>query len=310
MNYLSRNTCFTRKKVYNDYMKIYVGGAEGYTCQIDRIREGFTKLGHELTRYHWDADLIFINNPPFADNLLDSRGVKIYNVLDIPEHLFPFFDVTSLKNQLVNADAITSISLFTAKQVRTYLDLDSTVIYNPMKPVDELPADKKELLYDFLYVGRANDRNKRFYLVKDALTALGVDQKNLAVCGNENPMFGDYQAVVTDFELNRLYNGAQFVMLPSKIEGIGLSAVEGAVCGVVPVCCSDNYTAQEFFPYIDFPNPDGESIARFIVEEAKTGKIRSQLSEHKHELIDKFSSIRVAERILGIYENIKRSKKL
>lgn len=286
-------------------MKIYVGGAEGYTCQVDRIRDGFTKLGHELTRYHWDADLIFINNPPFSDDLLDSKGVRIYNILDIPEHLFPFFDLGSLKCQLLKADAITSISNFTAKQVKTHLDLDSTVIYNPMKPVYELPADQKKLRYDFLYVGRANDKNKRFYLVRDALNKLGIDDNNLAVCGNENPMYGDYQAVVSDTELNRLYNGAQFVMLPSRIEGIGLSSIEGAVCGVVPVCCSDNYTAKEFFPYIDFPNPDGESIANFIVEESQTGKIRAQLASHKDELLDKFSDFRVAQRILNVYNRIK-----
>lgn len=288
-------------------MKVYVGGAEGYTNQVDRIRQGLIDLGCTITYCDSDADLIYVNNPPFSPLFKDTKAIKIFNVLDIPEHLFPFFNVEDLKNQLSQADAITSISEFTAYQVKTHLGLDSTVIYNPIKPVYTI-NDFDRSGNRFLYVGRANDNNKRFYLIKEVLRLLKIEESMLKVCGSENPRFGDYQAVVTDAELNLRYNESDFIFLPSKIEGIGLPAIEGAICGAVPICCSDNLTAKEFFPYIDFPNPDPESIANYISEEIKTGNIRRKLLKHTDELLEMFSQRNVAKRILDVYFNIKEQR--
>jgi glycosyltransferase involved in cell wall biosynthesis len=49
---------------------------------------------------------------------------------------------------------------------------------------------------------------------------------------------------VSDEDLNLLYNAATLFVLPSMMEGFGLTALEAAACGV-PVACSDIPTLRE-----------------------------------------------------------------
>ena len=128
------------------------------------------------------------------------------------------------------------------------------VVYNPAKDVKLDENIKKE--NEFLYVGRANDPVKRIKLAYQALNLLNKTDE-LIICGMEDPKFGKYLGVVKDEDLNKYYNSTKFVLLPSKAEGIGLSMIEGMICGSVPIMCSDNLTAKEFSPdeFICEPNP-------------------------------------------------------
>jgi len=100
-------------------MKIYTGNsARGYSCQIQRIEDGFVKLGHEITSYPGEADLIYQNNAPFDQIIKDKElgnfkpdAKIIFTILDIPEHLIRIgkFDLEALANQLTYADSICSL---------------------------------------------------------------------------------------------------------------------------------------------------------------------------------------------------------
>ena len=72
-------------------IKISVFGAEGYTCQVPRIKEGIQNLGHVLSEE--SPDLIYSNDPTGYKKamLLKKKFPESYmmlNFLDIPWH-FP-----------------------------------------------------------------------------------------------------------------------------------------------------------------------------------------------------------------------------
>jgi glycosyltransferase involved in cell wall biosynthesis len=130
----------------------------------------------------------------------------------------------------------------------------------------------------FLYVGRANDPIKRIKLVYDSIIKIPQYLKNIKICGSENPGFGNYLGVVSDKDLNRLYNSSKFVLLPSKAEGIGLPMIEGMICGAIPITCSDNLTAKEFSPPDFICEPNSQAIANKIEELDKKYEIKRSLA--------------------------------
>ncbi len=283
-------------------MKIKTFGAKHYTGQLPRIEDGFKSLGHEIVET--GADLIYCNNPPFTEAIKET-GKKIFNILDIPLHV-P--EVSSLliewQRDLKYADKVTCISKTVQKQIQDYLNIDADVIYNPIKDVKFTGEQVKAV--PFLYVGRANDRNKRFHLVVETLKELKVAESFLLVVGTENPGFGQYLGMVDDNLLTDLYNSALFVLLPSKFEGIGLPGPEALVCKTIPILCNDNPTATEFIPADFIVEPNPVSIAKHIrLLMDNYGDYRAKITK---ELIDglqeKFDKVKVAERIVGIYNGL------
>lgn len=285
-------------------------GSEGFTNQVDRIREGFNQLNNvKLVASLDDANMVYINNPWYDDYIipqLNNYNVKkIFNVLDIPEHLFPDYPLGKLKHQLSQADRVTCISKTVAGQLKRIFNIDATVIYNPIKDVNYTGAKKQG--YKYLYVGRACDPNKRFYLVKQAMQILGESEKTLAVCGGENPGFGDYLGVVSDKKLEELYNSVDFVFLPSRFEGIGLTMIEGAICGAIPIVTNDNPTVKEFFPdgRYDDVNPNGFSIAEFIRKfndfDFRENFLYDVFGIGQLDFKNRFNKKTVAQNILDIY---------
>lgn len=263
-------------------MRIALFGADGFTCQLDRIKQGFEELQPYFEvdmnpdiNNSFPYDLAYCNNPPFDKMLECYADIKIGNVLDIPEHLiengqFKRNDLIKLKNDLIKCNAITSISHTTKNQVKKWLNLNvNKVIYNPIKPVG---YKKREKILPFLYVGRANDPNKRFNIVRE-IFRIGYTKdpnlfnlKNLAVVGSENPNFGSYLGVVSDESLNELYNQSKFLLFPSKIEGIGLPMIEACLCKCFPIVCNDNKCVKEFLNGIFSFNPSNiEDIVDKII---------------------------------------------
>ena len=68
-------------------IKVSILGADGYTCQIPRIKEGMMALGHILTKD--SPDLIYSNDPRGYEEALKlkekyPKAYLIFNFLDIP----------------------------------------------------------------------------------------------------------------------------------------------------------------------------------------------------------------------------------
>ncbi len=222
------------------------------------------------------------------------------SILDVPIFCWQKEDYSTAYYRLKKADQITCISEFVQFQITQNFNLDSTVINIPAKDVYYNPLIQKDL--PFLYVGRACDSGKRFELIKEAFRTYGIDEKYLVVVGSENPGFGQYVGVVSDEELNRYYNRAFFTLLPSKIEGVGLSMIESLICHTVPVLCKDNLAAVEFAP-------------EFCVDPINFGAalvVMQDMYEHFEKIAcsygvvysRQFSKARIAENIIHVYKSI------
>ena len=286
-------------------MKIAIFGIIPFT---DLIKEGFIKLGHEISNNN--PDLIFANDPMgYQDatflKMQYPKAQLILNVLDIPWH-FPNIEnqiKTMIKRFFSKADNVTAISFKVKKDLAKFFDPNThekiEVIYNPIQDVNYDKKIKKN--NSFLYIGRANDPIKRFNLVRESLSKIKEGNKNIIVCGIENPNFGNYLGHVSNEKLNILYNEASFLFLPSKAEGIGLSMIEALVCGTIPITCSDNETAKEFLPPEFICEPDPVSIVNYIEKINKDyEKNRESALKLGKKYKEQFNKINIAKNILGI----------
>ena len=262
-------------------IKISILGADGYTCQIPRIKEGMKNLGHILSEK--SPSLIYANDPTGYNKAMTLKkkfpsSYLILNFLDVPWH-FPNIDKQTkllVEQFLTKADAVTVISFKVKKDLAKFLNKKIEVIYNPIKDVFHDQSIKKN--NTFLYVGRANDPIKRIDLVKESFLKIKNSVKEIKICGSENPGFGNYLGVISDIELNKLYNSSKFVLLPSKAEGIGLPMIEGMICGAIPITCSDNLTAKEFSPQEFICEPNAQSIVNKIEGLDKEYEIKRELA--------------------------------
>jgi len=253
-------------------IKITILGADGYTCQIPRIKDGMIALGHILTKDN--PDIIFSNDPRGYNEALSIKekypnAYVIFNFLDIPWHMPNIEKQTMMLTQkyFMKANAVTAISFKVKKDLEKFYKKEIHVIYNPIKDVHYNKNIKKNNM--FLYVGRANDPIKRIKLVHDSLLNINNEIKKIKICGSENAKFGNYLGVVKDDELNKLYNSSKYLCLPSKAEGIGLPMIEAMICGAIPITCNDNETAKEFSPVDFICDPKAESIVKKILDLVK-----------------------------------------
>ena len=275
--------------------------------KIRRIKEGFQKLGHVLSED--SPDLIYSNDPTGYNKaiLLKKKYPKSYlilNFLDVPWHRPKIQEQTNLlvKNFLDKADAVTVISFKVKKDLSKFFNQKINVIYNPIKDVFLDKKIKKN--NTFLYVGRANDPIKRINLVKESLIKIKDGLKNIKICGTENPGFGNYLGVVSDLELNKLYNSSKFLYLTSKSEGLGLTMIEAMICGSLPIACSDNETAKEFLPTNFICEPNAESIVNKIEELNKKYDASIKLAlgyGEKYKI--KFNKMSIVKNILSIFNS-------
>ena len=282
-------------------MKISVFGMSPFS---NLIKEGFTKLGHEISDEN--PELIYANDPRGYKEAIqikkkNKEAPLIFNLLDIPWHMPNIQQQTKLLvNQFLNqADFVSVISLKVKKDLSQFFNKKIHVIYNPIKDVY---YDEKILKNNmFLFVGRANDPIKRFDLVRDTLIKIKDGIKKIKVCGAENPNFGNYLGYVSDEELNNLYNSTQFVLLPSKAEGIGLPMIESMICGALPITCTDNETAKEFLPRDFICAPDPKSILEHIKKlENEYANKRNLAFEFGKRYKEKFNKSSIAKNILNI----------
>ena len=288
-------------------IKISILGADGYTCQIPRIKEGMKNLGHILSEE--SPSLIYANDPAGYNKAMTLKkkfpsSYLILNFLDVPWH-FPNIDKQTkllVEQFLTKADAVTVISFKVKKDLAKFLKKNIEVIYNPIKDVFYDKSIKKNNA--FLYVGRANDPIKRINLVKESFLKLKNNVKEIKICGSENPGFGNYLGVISDIELNKLYNSSKFVLLPSKAEGIGLPMIEGMICGAIPITCSDNLTAKEFSPSEFICEPNAQSIVNKIEEIDKEYENKRKIALRMGEKYKiQFDKKNIAENIIRIFNS-------
>lgn len=299
-------------------MKINLHGATHWGSQLPRIEQGFIELGHQITPHSHEADLIYANNGPYDQILVDKwtdkiRGKIILTLLDVPLHLGVGFDYDKTRAQLAQADVVTVISEYVQWQAKEYLGLDSHVIYNPMKPVGRDSMVEFASRKRFAHIGRRFDRNKNFNLGVAALQLLGYHRDDISLVGNETG-WGDYCGVLSDDNLNRVYNSVDFVLTLGTVEGLSLPTVEAMACGAIPVVHNRMTTRRELLPPDIFPeynavDPTPDSVARFISrytsDPAAMAEMKERLYTHyQTNWAHKLTGRAVAERIVEVTRSL------
>lgn len=310
-----------------DNPKILSLGAAAYINQIDRIREGLRSLGVDLAVDFETIDYIYCNDPSDYAHALDikneHKNIKlIFNVLDVPPHLvdnnkyntsrYPVleygqkrnFNIENLRVQLSQADAITCICKDVQQQLLEWCGVKSTVIYNPIKDVSFLGLDSSQKIingkrYKHLFVGRACDPNKRFTLCYETMKLLGDSSETLAVVGTENPGWGDYYGVVSDEQLNYLYNSVDYLWLPSAFKSIGLPALEAVVTKTIPIVCNDDPAGDEFFNPIELL-PESKIIAAAIKDDSWNRYAKDFVDKNSLIFYNRFNKYQIARNILSL----------
>ena len=288
-------------------IKISIFGADGYTCQMPRIKEAMQNLGHILSED--SPDVIYSNDPTGYKKAMCLKkkfpsSFLIFNFLDVPWHMPNVDKQTKLlvEHFLAKSDAVTAISYKVKKDLAKFLDKKIEVIYNPIKDVFYDESIKKN--NTFLYVGRANDPVKRTNLLKQAFSKTVNGIIDIKICGSEDPGFGTYLNVVSDQELNKLYNSSKYLLLPSKAEGLGLTMIEAMICGSLPIACSDNETAKEFLPIDFICEPNSQSILDKIEELNKEYDVKRKLAlKYGKKYKIQFDKMSIAKKILDIFNS-------
>ena len=288
-------------------IKISIFGADGYTCQMPRIKEAMQSLGHTLSED--SPEMIYSNDPTGYEKAMRLKkkfpsSFLIFNFLDVPWHMPNVDKQTKLlvEHFLAKSDAVTAISYKVKKDLAKFLDKKIEVIYNPIKDVFYDESIKKN--NTFLYVGRANDPVKRTNLLKQAFSKTVNGIIDIKICGSEDPGFGTYLNVVSDQELNKLYNSSKYLLLPSKAEGLGLTMIEAMICGSLPIACSDNETAKEFLPKDFICEPNAQSILDKIEELNKEYDTKRKLAlEYGKKYKIQFDKINIAKKILSVFNS-------
>ncbi len=300
-------------------MKVFTDGSRHWGAQLPRIEDGFRQLGHEITTDSSAADLLYSNDMAHYDFILSeklagrAKGRVIFTVLDLPLHNKDTFDFEGLAKRLAFADRVCSISQYVQWQLSSYLAVDSTVIWQPIKPVSLDLAAKVLCPYRFASVGRRHDLNKNCTVWAAALQLLSIPHTEVALTGNE-PGWGDHLGVQSDKDLNHLYNSVDFVMCLGTVEGLNLPMVEAMACGAIPVCHKGLTTLDEFLPADLFPEYrevelTPPSVARFIARFLNSAEAMVDMKARLHihyqdNWTHRLSGKAVAQAIVNVYDAI------
>lgn len=247
-------------------MKIATFGTKKwYSAQLDRIDNGFTELGHEITS--GAANLIYANDPGGFDAAIQHKinfgGRLVLNIQDRPIHCPNVLQWDSkIREKLLWADKVTSISKYTQSEVLK-IGFSSQVIYQPIKPIYPVRATKD---VDFFMAGRLRDANKRASIAWDLMRLPENLDKIFATAGDEPPGFGIHLGVLTDLQLNFAFNRSKVTFCFGKIEGLGLTLIESLAAGTPAIVLSDCTTAAEFAPPEMISEPKIERIQEKIID--------------------------------------------
>lgn len=291
-------------------VKVYGDQSENWApCLLPLIKQGFRENNCELVENPAQADFLYCNDPNGYNSIYDDSKIldkpSIVNILDLPTFSPNFDDILRRYEKVCRrATAVTSISNFVAGQVKDFFDINSSVIYQPSKPVFQIDENIEfNEPRRFIFIGRANSLNKRFYLIKELMEKF-YNEKQLLVVGSEDPGYGKFAPLITDEWLNIFYSMSDYVLVPSSFGGIELPIIEAILAGKFPIACNDCKCSMEFASEFS-AEPHVESIYSKIQDiENNRSKYIKIVKNYQNKYKIQFSPHEVARKILEVYKNI------
>jgi glycosyltransferase involved in cell wall biosynthesis len=222
---------------------------------------------------------------------------------------------------LRRAQAVTAVSSYTANQVRAVFDRqDVTVIPNGIDTDIFHPGPDRPPHHPFrlLFVGNWS-RRKGTDLLPPIMQGLGPDFELWVTSGlrdwrDKTPLPANIRflgRVPTTEALVRVYQDADALLFPSRLEGFGLAALEALACGL-PIVATDGSALSEVLqdcPPCQLCPPDDVDA---FVRACKYLRVRQSPVEHvSDENIRRvrrlFSSNTITDRYMGIYYDLLKS---
>lgn len=226
-----------------------------------------------------------------------------------------------IASALKRSSAVVTVSQYSSDQIKRLFSYSRDIYITPNAPQPEirniaLPREKNGFC---LYIGNAK-RHKGLDKLIQAWQVLEHEESlervpNLVVVAPH--VTPKQKAIIRDSahmmllswcpsdELNRLYNSAQAVLMPSAEEGFGLPVLEALLCGT-PVVSSPLESVKEYFGdsvwYSD--TFSSESFARAVVEMLTNETDRVARTQKGLELVSDFGKEQFARATALCYQQV------
>jgi glycosyltransferase involved in cell wall biosynthesis len=259
----------------------------------------------------------------FSQRLLsEEAGLRPAYAETLQFHNFPSAVERQLDSELELADRIFMLSTF---HKLTFLQegvSEEKLSVTPLgvdlglfRPTD---APVKSQPFRVLFVGQITQRKGISYLI-DAFRKLSIPQSELIligqVCGSSRAWAGTpgvrHIPHVPRSRLPQLYATATVFVLPSIIEGFGLTALEAMACGL-PVIVSDHTFGRDLIEdgidgYV-VPIRDSEAIADRLRMLHNSPAVAKRIGVAARQKAERFSWDRYGERIVEVISSIDRNR--
>ena len=310
--------------------KIVITGIRHYSLAEQlRLPEILKKENLDLVHFpHFNVPIFY--RQPFVVTIHDLTHTLFPGKK--PSHFFHRLAYYMVFNAAItNSKKIIAVSESTKKQILQHFRVDEKkilVVYEghnqayKMLGKDEAfqQVSKKFNINKpyLLYVGVWRRYKNLPMLAKafDRLLDQGFDLQ-LVLAGSPDPNYPEIKSQITDIrnqnrikmlgrvsdeDLNLLYNAAELFVLPSLMEGFGLTALEASACGV-PIACSDIPALREVLgqgaEYFD-PN-NLENMTDVLFSLLKRPERLEELANLALKRADLFNWKKAAEETVEIY---------
>lgn len=219
-------------------------------------------------------------------------------------------DVTELKRDTAKIFCIAACSNWAARTIRDVIDRDVATIYPPLGEEFIRPVNRENRRDVVAYVGRISKykgadlvpaisekiASKRFTF---EMTEFVPDSNMVRFILNQKAL-GNVKFIAPFYNENELvkyYNSVKMLLVPSRVEGFGLSALEAQVSGVFVIANNTEGLVESVYPEGGFlVEGDVESYA-LAIEENYGKKPSETLISH---IRGKFSSRAIVAEILNL----------
>lgn len=295
-------------------IKAKVFGYRGFPTPsaTERIEKELVNFGCELTNN--DPDFIIHITGLFDDaqkfyKSCKNRPVRLYCLLDVMNKSPGFYNQTKLDYEECEIAATISNVVKSDIKKKFQTNREIQVIGFPIRDVKYKGYGIIGVPFNF--VGRISDPNKRTGLIKPTLEKLGFNIDLMVFVGNESPPYGMWAKNLSDDELSEMYNSTEFTFLCSEKEGLGLSAIESAICGSRVLACTDNLAIMKELGLKDFcgiPHPVG--LARLVNSMQRDRQYYSNvLDDLRPKFLSTYTVEAVTKKILNLYKDYVREHK-